>query len=121
VPGYVVTSRVESFSQYLTNCPANTRAKLRQLRAAIRAAAPTASETISYHMPAFSHEGKVLVWFGTFKSHIGFYPGGAAIRAFRADLKEYATSKGSVRFPLAEPLPLELIRKIVRFRCEGVC
>jgi uncharacterized protein YdhG (YjbR/CyaY superfamily) len=92
VPRCVVSSRVENFRQYLAECPTNTRAQLR--------------------------EGEVLVSFGAFKSHIGFYPGAAAIAAFRPDLKEYTTAKGSVQFPLGEPLPLELIKKIVRFKCE---
>ena len=120
MPGYVVSSRAENFSQYLAESPTNTRTKLREVRAAIKAAAPGASETISYHMPTFLLDGEVLVSFGAFKSHIGFYPGAAAIAAFRHELKEYPTAKGSVRFPLGEPLPIELIKRIVRFRCEAL-
>lgn len=107
-----------SFSGYLAESPAQARAMLCEIRAAILAAAPTASETISYRMPAFAIDGQVVVWIGAFKSHVGFYPGATAIRTFRDGLKDYKTAKGSIQFPLRKPLPLDLIKAIVRFRCE---
>lgn len=77
-------------------------------------------ETISYGIPAFALNGKKVVWFAAFKSHIGFYPGAAAIRAFKKDLSGYKTAIGSVRLPLDEPLPRVLIEKIVRLRVKSV-
>ena len=88
-----------------------------QIRAAIHDAAPGATEKISYAMPGFFLHGR-LVWFGGYKRHIGFYPGGSAIEVFKEDISVYKWSKGAVQFPLDKPMPLELIKKIVRFRVE---
>jgi uncharacterized protein YdhG (YjbR/CyaY superfamily) len=114
VPGAVVKTSTRSFHEYVARSPAATREKLREIRAAILEAVPNASETMSYRMPAFAIDGAVVLWIGAFKGHIGFYPGAAAVRAFRDELKDYKTAVGSVQFPLAEPLPLDLIGKIVR-------
>ncbi len=86
------------------------------MRQAIRKGAPGARETISYNMPAFSVDGKPIVLFAAFKSHIGFYPGVAAIAAFKDELSSYKSAKGSVQFPVEDPLPLSLVTRIVRFR-----
>jgi uncharacterized protein YdhG (YjbR/CyaY superfamily) len=69
-------------------------------------------------MPAFEHHEVTLVSFGAFKAHVGFYPGAAAIRTFAPDLQGYETAKGSIRFPLARPMPVDLIRRIVRYKLE---
>lgn len=103
---------------YIGRYPAKVQALLRQMRSAIRKAAPSATERISYKLPAFCVNGKVLVWFGAFTSHVGFYPGSAAIAAFKKELPEYTCAKGSVQFPFSEPLPLDLVTKIVKFRLE---
>jgi uncharacterized protein YdhG (YjbR/CyaY superfamily) len=85
------------------------------VRAAIREAAPEAVEVISYQMPAFAQDGN-LVYFAGLKDHIGFYPTPGGIEAFQDELSRYRTTKGAVNFPVDQPLPLELISKVVRFR-----
>jgi uncharacterized protein YdhG (YjbR/CyaY superfamily) len=104
------------FDDYAAAFSPKVRTLLRKMRQTIRAAAPAAKETISYGIPTFTLDGTKLVWFAAFKSHIGFYPGAAAVAAFTRELSAYKTAKGSVRFPLAEPLPAGLIAAIVRFR-----
>jgi uncharacterized protein YdhG (YjbR/CyaY superfamily) len=105
-------------NDYIGEFPAQAQSMLRKMRSTIRNAAPQASETISYSMPAYILGGKKLVWFAGFKSHVGFYPGAAAIAAFEKELSAYKTAKGSVQFPLSEPLPVDLISRIVKFRME---
>jgi len=100
---------------YIAACPAGVRSKLQALRATIRAAAPQAVEKISYQMPTFHQDGN-LVHFALHTDHIGFYPAPSGIDAFQADLAKYASSKGAVRFPLDERLPLALVTRIVKHR-----
>jgi uncharacterized protein YdhG (YjbR/CyaY superfamily) len=104
---------------YISGFSAPVRTLLNEMRRTIRKAAPKASEAISYDMPAFVINGKKLVWFAGFKAHIGFYPGAAAIAAFKKELAAYKTAKGSVQFPLSEPLPVELVSRIVKFKLNG--
>ena len=87
------------------------------MRLTIKKAAPKAKEAISYGIPAFALNGN-LVWFAAFKNHIGFYPGAAAIATFTNELSAYKGAKGSVQFPLDEPLPLALVSWIVKFRVK---
>lgn len=100
---------------YIAGFPEDVRVVLERVRATVRAAAPGATERMSYGIPTFFLNGN-LVHFAAFKGHVGFYPGPAAIAKFRREFSAYGTSKGTVRFPLGEPLPLELIAKITRFR-----
>jgi uncharacterized protein YdhG (YjbR/CyaY superfamily) len=104
-----------SIDEYIAAFPAETQKTLQQLRAAIHAAAPEAEEKISYQMPAFALKG-ILVYFAAHKNHIGFYPTGSGVEAFKEELSVYPASKGAVRFPIDQPLPLELISRIVTFR-----
>jgi uncharacterized protein YdhG (YjbR/CyaY superfamily) len=97
--------------------PAEYKGLLEQLRHAIKQAAPTASETISYGMPAFK-QNKVLVYYALNKKHLGFYPTPNAIEQFAQELKEFKTSKGAIQFPLDKPLPIPLIQDMVKFRVE---
>jgi uncharacterized protein YdhG (YjbR/CyaY superfamily) len=85
------------------------------MRACIRAAAPGAEEGLKWGLPAFSHR-RILVIFGAFKHHIGFYPTSSAVKAFAGELAKFPTARGSIQFPLDKPLPLALIRRIVAFR-----
>lgn len=101
--------------QYILRFPESTREKLELLRETILKNAPGATETISYQMPAFRLNG-ILVYFAAYKNHIGFYPTGSGIRAFQTLLSGYKWSKGTIQFPLDEPLPLELISEIVKYR-----
>jgi uncharacterized protein YdhG (YjbR/CyaY superfamily) len=104
---------------YIGAFPATVQQRLEQMRRTIRQAARGAEETISYGLPAYAIGGKKLVWFAAFASHIGFYPGAAAIKAFERDLKRFKTAKGSVQFPLDEPLPLDLVTRMVTFRVNA--
>jgi uncharacterized protein YdhG (YjbR/CyaY superfamily) len=101
---------------YLAALPEEARATLEAVRKTIKATVPDATEGISYQMPAFRYRGRVLVWFAAFKDHCSFFPGGAAIETFKDDLKGYATSKGTIRFPIGVPLPEALVTKIVKAR-----
>jgi uncharacterized protein YdhG (YjbR/CyaY superfamily) len=100
---------------YIATFPTEVQERLQALRAAIRAAAPQAVETFSYQMPTFNLKGN-LAHFAAFKHHIGFYPAPSGIAAFQEALSRYKGAKGSVQFPLDQPLPLELVAEIVRFR-----
>ena len=104
-----------SIGEYIAGFPADTQALLETVRATIKAAAPGAEERISYQMPAFALHGN-LVYFAALKNYIGFYPTGSGIEAFKDELSAYEVTKGSVKFPVSQPLPLDLIRRIVQFR-----
>lgn len=111
-------SPVPGVTAYINAAPAPARKKLREMRACIRAAAPRATESLKWGMPALS-DGRILVMYGAFKHHIGFYPTAAAVKAFAKELSGYVTARGSIRFPLADPLPLPLIRRIMAFRVRA--
>ena len=109
----------ESIDEYIATFPKNIQGVLEQIRQAIKDAAPKAEEAISYNMPAFKLNGN-LVWFGAFKNHIGFYPRESAVEEFKEKLASYEVSKvqGTVKFPLDKPIPLDLIKEIVKFRVK---
>ncbi|MVN20667.1 iron chaperone [Mucilaginibacter arboris] len=100
---------------YIESFPKDVQEILEQLRLTIRKAAPDAKETISYGMPAFKLNGS-LVYFAAYKNHIGFYPTASGIKAFQQEISVYKNSKGAIQFPIDQPLPLDLITKIVKFR-----
>lgn len=106
-----------STEEYIAAAPATVQAKLLQMHACIREAAPGAAESLKWSMPAYSYQ-KILVTFALFKHHIGFYPMPSAIEAFAKELAQYNSAKGSVQFPIDKPLPLTLVRKIVKFRVK---
>ena len=108
-------ARPKTTTEYINAAPKDAQKKLREMRACIRKAAPGAEEGMKWGMPAFSYQ-RILVIFGAFKHHIGFYPTASAMIAFADDLSKFATAKGSVQFPLEKPLPLLLIRKITALR-----
>lgn len=106
-----------SIDSYLAKLPADQRRALEELRTTIRATAAGAEECISYGMPAFRLDGRVLVYFGASPKHCAFFPGsGTAVAAHESELKGFSTSKGTVRFQPAAPLPEALIRKLVEYR-----
>ncbi|MDP4302491.1 iron chaperone [Leptothrix discophora] len=100
---------------YIAAQPEAVRPLLEQVRAAVRRAAPEAREVISYRIPAFRQQG-VLVYFAGFKHHIGFYPPVRGDAALEREAAPYAGEKGNLRFPLDQPLPLDLIERITRLR-----
>jgi uncharacterized protein YdhG (YjbR/CyaY superfamily) len=104
-----------SIDEYIATFPEEIQKKLEELRATIKASAPDAEEKISYQMPTFALKGN-LVHFAAWKNHIGFYPTSSGTQAFKHELSIYEGAKGSVKFPIEKPLPLELISKIVKFR-----
>ena len=104
-----------SIDEYIASFPPDIQRILEELRATIKSAAPEADEKISYQMPTFALKGN-LVHFAAFTNHIGFYPTPSGIQEFEQELSAYQSAKGSVQFPLDKPLPLNLIRKIVKFR-----
>jgi uncharacterized protein YdhG (YjbR/CyaY superfamily) len=103
--------------EYIASFPQNVQATLQQLRQAIKDVAPKAQEVISYNMPAFKQNG-ILVWFAAFKNHIGFFPKVSAMEAFKEQLADYQTSKGTLRVPLDKPMPISLIKEITKFRVK---
>jgi len=105
---------------YIRDFPETVQTILRQVRQTIRTAIPEANEGISYGMPAFKYKGKPVVYFGGWQSHIGFYATPSGNEAFRKELSPYQGAKGSVKFPLDQPMPYELIEKIARYRLEEV-
>jgi uncharacterized protein YdhG (YjbR/CyaY superfamily) len=107
----------KDIDQYIAGFPNHVQEILKQVRMTIRKAAPDAEETVSYQIPAFTLNGS-LVYFAAFKKHIGFYPMTTAIAKFKNELSVFKGAKGSVQFPLDKPMPLDLIRKIVRFRVK---
>ncbi|HNP74009.1 MAG TPA: DUF1801 domain-containing protein, partial [Kouleothrix sp.] len=104
-----------SIDEYIAGFPPDIQALLEAVRATIRAAAPEAQEKISYQMPTFFLAGN-LVHFAALKHHIGFYPTPSGIEAFKSETSLYKSTKGALQFPLGQPLPLDLIDRIVRFR-----
>ena len=107
------TSRVETVGEYLARLPDDQRRALERLRRIIRGVAPTAEECISYQMPAFRLDGRMLVWFGAAAHHCAFYPG-AVVDAFKNELEAFRTSKGTIRFQPDHPLPVTVVRKLVK-------
>ncbi len=104
-----------TIDEYIATFPAEVQKLLQEMRATIRAAAPEAQEKISYQMPTFYLKGN-LVHFAAHQKHIGFYPVPSGIEAFQTELAAYKGAKGSVQFPFDQPLPLDLVRRIVEFR-----
>ena len=105
----------KSIDDYINTFPRNIQNVLQEMRRTIREAAPEAEEAISYQIPTFKLNGN-LVHFAAFKNHIGFYPTSTGVSAFKKELSRYEGSKGTVRFPMDKPLPLPLVRRIVKFR-----
>lgn len=111
-------NNLKGIDAYIEQFDGDSRKHLTALRAMIRKALPRAQEAISYKMPAFTLDGEAIIWFAGFRSHIGFYPGAKAIEHFRKKLSRFKTAKGSVQFPLSDPLPADLIMRMVRFRAR---
>lgn len=107
--------QAQNIDEYIAAFPNDIQKLLKQMRTTIRKAAPKAEEAIKYAIPTFVLHGN-LVHFAAFKNHIGFYPAPTGIAAFKKELARFEGSKGAIKFPLDQPLPLSLITKIVKFR-----
>ena len=107
----------KTIDEYIETFPADIQARLQKLREVIRVAAPNATEKISYQMPTFYLNGN-LVHFAAFKHHIGFYPTPSGTERFQKELSAYKTSKGTVQFSLDQPIPFDLVTRLVEFRVE---
>ena len=109
-------STATTIDEYIAGFPAETQRVLQEMRELIAATAPGATETISYAMPTFDLNGRHLVHFAGYPHHIGFYPGASVVAGFKDKIKRYKWAKGSIQFPLDEPLPVRLIQQIVDVR-----
>jgi uncharacterized protein YdhG (YjbR/CyaY superfamily) len=114
----MIKKEIKTIDEYIEAAPKEVRKILEKLRQTIKKAAPGAEETISYRMPAFRMNGKVLVYFAAFKNHIGFFPTALGVSAFRKELSGYKFSKGAIQFPLGKPIPWNLVKRIVKFKVK---
>lgn len=106
-----------TIDEYIALFPKEIQDILQKMRTTIQKAAPDATEAISYQMPTFKLNGN-LVHFAGYKHHIGFYPAPSGIEAFKKELAPYTQGKGSIQFPLDQPIPYDLVTKIVQFRVK---
>ncbi len=111
-------AKAGNINEYIATFPKEVQKILEQVRQTIRKAAPKAEENISYAMPAFKLNGKPLIYFAGYENHIGLYATPSGHAAFEKELSKYKQGKGSVQFPLDEPMPLDLISRIVKFRMQ---
>ena len=112
----VKQSKPQSIDEYLARVPPESRAALQKLRRTIKSIVPEATETISYEVPTFKLNGRMLVSFAAFSAHCSFFPGAGPIEAHRDELKSFPTSKGTIRFTPDRPLSATLIKKLVKTR-----
>jgi len=110
--------RYKNVDEYISMHPEEVQNILQRIRKTIRGSAPKAEEAISYQMPAFKLNGRILVWFAAFKNHIAFFPTASGKEAFSKELSKYKGGKGTVQFPLDKPIPYDLVRLIVEFRVK---
>jgi uncharacterized protein YdhG (YjbR/CyaY superfamily) len=108
----------KNIDEYIAGFPIDVQKTLQKIRMTIKKAAPEAEETMSYKMPTFNLNGKYLIYFAGYKKHIGFYPAPIGNEKFKEEIAPYESGKGTLKFPLDEPIPLKLIRKIVQFRVK---
>ena len=108
----------KAIDDYIADLPKHVQEIMHKIRATIRKAAPDATETISYKMPTFNLNGHYLVYFAAYKKHIGMYPVPSGDAEFRRAIAAYQTGKGTLQFPLYQPIPYKLITKIVKFRIK---
>lgn len=112
------SSRPETIDDYIKSFPKDVQNILGKIRQSIKEAVPEAEETISYRMPAFKLKGRILVYFAAFRRHIGLYP--PAPREFKNEVSKYEGPKGNLKFPTGDPIPYDLVTKIVLFRKKAI-
>jgi uncharacterized protein YdhG (YjbR/CyaY superfamily) len=111
-------TKFTTMDTYIATFPKEVQSILEKIRQTIRKAAPDAVEAISYQIPTYKLNGKNLVHFAAWKEHIGFYATPSGNAAFKKELSKYKVAKGSIQFPLEEPIPYDLVKKIVMFRVK---
>jgi uncharacterized protein YdhG (YjbR/CyaY superfamily) len=115
----MVKSEIKSVTDYIASQPAAARAALRRARSTIRKAMPRAEEVISYGIPAYRLQGRVVIYFAAWKEHYSIYPATDGLaEAFKDELAAYEVSKGTIRLPLSEPVPVKLIERVAKFRVK---
>jgi len=112
--------KCKTIDEYIKTFPKDVQSILEKMRETIRKASPEATEAISYQIPTFKLNGKNLVHFAAWKHHIGFYPTSSGTEGFKKELSRYNAAKGSVQFPIGEPIPYDLVKKIVIFRMKEI-
>ena len=115
---YMTTKKIDTIDEFIATYPNDVQDILQKIRSIAKEVAPDAQEVIVYGIPTFKLGGKNLVHFSAFESHIGFYPTPTGIEAFKAQLSEYKSAKGSVQFPLDKAIPYKLIASIIAFRVQ---
>ncbi len=108
----------KTIDEYIERCPVDVQGKLEKVRKAILKAIPGVEEGISYQIPVFKWQGKVVIYFAAFKKHISVYPAPRGSQEFKEELAAYEGGKGTVQFPLDRPIPLDLIKRIAKFRLQ---
>lgn len=108
----------QTIDEYIAGFPPDVQTILGQIRQTAREAAPNAEETIRYKMPTFMLRGRYLVYFGAYKKHIGFYPAPIGVEQFQDETAVYASGSGTLKFPLDQPIPFDLIARIIKFRVQ---
>lgn len=113
----ISTPKPTTVDEYIAAAAPSVKEYLERLRSAVKQAAPQADEVISYEMPAYKQNG-ILIYFGGFTKHVSLFPGSEAIETFKDELADYKTAKGTIRFSLDKPLPIVLIKKIIKLRVK---
>ena len=108
----------KDISEYIAGFPEEVQEKLEKIRVTIKKAVPNAEETIRYKIPTFNLKGKYLIYFAAYKKHIALYPAPIGIEEFKEEISPYESGKGTLQFPLDQPIPFNLIRKIVKYRAK---
>lgn len=110
--------KYSTVEEYIASFPSDIQVKLSKLREIVFEYAPTAQEYLGYGMPGYKLNGKPLIYFASFKNHLGIYPTPSGVDAFASELLEYKTAKGSIQFPHDKPFPFDLFTKIVKYRVQ---
>ncbi|MFL0161898.1 iron chaperone [Aquirufa salirivi] len=108
----------QSIDHYFESQDFDKQGHLQEIRKIVKQLLPDAVEVISYHLPAFKWKGKIVAYFGAFKEHISLFPHAGCIEAFQDQSKQYVMSKGTIQFPMTQPLPKELIREMIKYRIQ---
>ena len=112
--------KINTIDEYLLTLPNDIAKKMQNIRKTVQSLSPDAIEKISYWMPAFKLNNRILIYFAAFKNHIGFYPGPLTIKTFENELIWYKLSKWTIQFPIGRILPIDLIKKIIKFRINEI-